>query len=109
MQGVARSERAGVAGELAQIGKAIRIKGELHGEEDLVIEGQVEGTIELKNYLENHPRPDEAMALMHRYADIAEVLVSTSILQPVVLEPLAILMGGGPIRGGRITHRHRRR
>jgi hypothetical protein len=53
------------------------------------------GTIELKNYLENHPRPDEAMALMHRYADIAEVLVSTSILQPVVLEPLAVLMGGG--------------
>ena len=31
------------------IGKAIRIKGELHGEEDLVIEGLVEGTIELKN------------------------------------------------------------
>jgi len=53
------------------------------------------GTIELKNYLEHHPKPDEAMALMHRYADIAEVLVSTSILQPVVLEPLAVLMGGG--------------
>jgi cytoskeletal protein CcmA (bactofilin family) len=30
------------------IGKAIRIKGELHGEEDLVIEGRVEGTIALK-------------------------------------------------------------
>ena len=30
------------------IGKAIRIKGELHGEEDLVIEGKVEGTIALK-------------------------------------------------------------
>jgi cytoskeletal protein CcmA (bactofilin family) len=30
------------------IGKAIRIKGELHGEEDLVIEGKVEGTISLK-------------------------------------------------------------
>ena len=53
------------------------------------------GTIELKNYLENHPDPDQAMAVMHRYADIAEVLVSTSILQPVVLEPLAVLMGGG--------------
>src|SRR5687767_3580698 len=33
------------------IGKAIRIKGELHGEEDLVIEGRVEGTIALK---QNH-------------------------------------------------------
>src|SRR5256885_3333784 len=30
------------------IGKATRIKGELHGEEDLVIEGRVEGTIALK-------------------------------------------------------------
>jgi cytoskeletal protein CcmA (bactofilin family) len=30
------------------IGKAIRIKGELHGEEDLIIEGKVEGTISLK-------------------------------------------------------------
>ena len=30
------------------IGKAIRIKGELHGEEDLIIEGKVEGTIALK-------------------------------------------------------------
>src|SRR5260370_38995676 len=30
------------------VGKAIRMKGELHGEEDLVIEGQVEGTIALK-------------------------------------------------------------
>jgi len=30
------------------IGKAISIKGELHGEEDLIIEGKVEGTIALK-------------------------------------------------------------
>lgn len=30
------------------IGKAIRIKGELHGEEDLIIEGRVDGTIALK-------------------------------------------------------------
>jgi len=36
------------AGNPGLIGKAIRIKGELHGEEDLVIEGKVEGTISLK-------------------------------------------------------------
>ncbi|MGH9036279.1 MAG: ferritin-like domain-containing protein [Acidimicrobiia bacterium] len=53
------------------------------------------GTIELKNFLENHPQPEQALDTMHRYADIAEVLVSTSILQPTVLEPLAVLMGGG--------------
>jgi cytoskeletal protein CcmA (bactofilin family) len=34
------------------IGKAIRIKGEIVGEEDLIIEGKVEGTIALrKNHL----------------------------------------------------------
>src|SRR6266540_7566949 len=31
------------------IGKAIRIKGQLHGGEDLEIEGRVEGTITLSN------------------------------------------------------------
>ncbi len=33
------------------IGKGIVIKGELHGEEDLVIEGRVEGSIALKKHL----------------------------------------------------------
>jgi cytoskeletal protein CcmA (bactofilin family) len=33
---------------MTTLGKAIRIKGEVHGEEDLVIEGKVEGTIALK-------------------------------------------------------------
>ena len=33
------------------IQKTIRIVGELHGEEDLIIEGRVEGTIKLKKHL----------------------------------------------------------
>ena len=37
--------------EAGRIGKAFRIKGELHGEEDLVIEGQVEGEITLQKHL----------------------------------------------------------
>jgi cytoskeletal protein CcmA (bactofilin family) len=35
--------------EQAVIGPSISIKGELSGEEDLMIQGRVEGTIELKN------------------------------------------------------------
>jgi cytoskeletal protein CcmA (bactofilin family) len=35
-------------GAPAMIGASIRIKGELYGEEDLVIQGHVEGTIEVK-------------------------------------------------------------
>ena len=38
-------------GGVGIIGKGILIKGELHGEEDLVIEGRVEGNITLKKHL----------------------------------------------------------
>ena len=37
--------------ELASIGKSIVIKGELSGSEDLTIEGQVEGKIELRDHV----------------------------------------------------------
>lgn len=39
---------APLAGELAQIGKSLVIKGELSGSEDLYVDGQVEGSISLK-------------------------------------------------------------
>lgn len=35
------------SGEFAHIGKSVIIKGELSGSEDLYVDGQVEGTIEL--------------------------------------------------------------
>ena len=37
--------------EVVNIGKSVLIKGELSGSEDLTIEGQVEGTIELKQHV----------------------------------------------------------
>lgn len=36
-------------GEAAVIGPSIHINGDLHGEEDLIIEGEVKGTVHLKN------------------------------------------------------------
>jgi len=36
--------------KVASIGKSLRVKGELTGNEDLVIEGKVEGTITLSGY-----------------------------------------------------------
>ncbi len=41
-----RKERA----TMANIGKSIHIKGDVIGDEDLVIEGRVEGRVELKNH-----------------------------------------------------------
>jgi cytoskeletal protein CcmA (bactofilin family) len=35
-------------GEVAHIGQSVTVKGELSGSEDLYIDGQVEGTIELR-------------------------------------------------------------
>ena len=40
---------APLSADLAQIGKSVVIKGELSGSEDLYVDGQVEGTISLKN------------------------------------------------------------
>src|SRR5947209_14257813 len=41
---------APVSADLAQIGKSVFIKGELSGSEDLYLDGQVEGSIALKNF-----------------------------------------------------------
>ena len=41
----------GLEREIVNIGKSIVIKGELNGSEDLTIEGQVEGTIQLRDHV----------------------------------------------------------
>ena len=42
---------AGLGQSPVNIGKSVVIKGELNGSEDLTIEGQVEGTIELRQHV----------------------------------------------------------
>src|SRR5262245_9881100 len=37
--------------DIVNIGKSVVIKGELNGSEDLTIEGQVEGTIQLRDHV----------------------------------------------------------
>src|SRR5687767_15757678 len=43
--------RQQIGREVVNIGKSVVIKGELNGSEDLTIEGQVEGKIELKDHV----------------------------------------------------------
>jgi hypothetical protein len=52
------------------------------------------GTLELKSYLENHPDPQAALERMHRFADLGENILLTSFVDPCLLEPVAVLMGG---------------
>jgi cytoskeletal protein CcmA (bactofilin family) len=47
----ASSSRYNTEQEIVNIGKSIVIKGELNGSEDLTVEGQVEGTIQLKEHV----------------------------------------------------------
>lgn len=53
------------------------------------------GTLQLKEYLTDHPDRERALADMHGFADIGEQIILTSLTDPAVLEPLAILMGDG--------------
>jgi cytoskeletal protein CcmA (bactofilin family) len=46
---VEKPARTSAGGDMANIGKSITIKGDLSGNEDLVVEGNVEGRIELPN------------------------------------------------------------
>ncbi len=47
--GALRSKVTGRGGDVAVIGSSIQINGDLRGDEDLRIEGNVTGTVELKN------------------------------------------------------------
>ena len=47
--GTLKSKVAGRSGDAAVIGRSIKINGDLRGDEDLRIEGDVSGTVELKN------------------------------------------------------------
>lgn len=47
-KGVASQEWEGANAERATIGRSITIKGEVRGEEDLLIQGRVDGSVDLK-------------------------------------------------------------
>ena len=47
--GSLRSKVAGRGGDAAVIGRSIQINGDLRGDEDLRIEGDVSGTVQLRN------------------------------------------------------------
>lgn len=53
------------------------------------------GVLELKSYLANHPRRDAAIADLHRFCDVGEQVVLSAFVEPALIEPIAILLGGG--------------
>jgi len=53
------------------------------------------GVMELKYYLDHHPNRAQALDEMHRFADIGEQVILTAFTEAALVEPVAILLGGG--------------
>ena len=53
------------------------------------------GVMELKYYLDHHPDRKAAEEEMHRFADVGEQVILTAFTEPALVEPIAILLGGG--------------
>ncbi len=56
------------------------------------------GTFHLKYFLENHPDREAALKEPHAVADIAERSFTGFLVNPYIIEPLAVLAGGGIAR-----------
>ncbi len=53
------------------------------------------GVMQFKYYLDNHSEHDTAVEELHRFSDIGERVILTAFTEPALVEPVAILLGGG--------------
>lgn len=53
------------------------------------------GVLEFQWWLEHHPQPAVAREQMHRFADVGEKVILSAFTEPTLVEPTAILLGGG--------------
>lgn len=53
------------------------------------------GVLEFKNYLDTHPDRAAGEEEMHRFADVGEHIILSAFTEPTLIEPIAILLGGG--------------
>jgi hypothetical protein len=53
------------------------------------------GVMQFKSYIDNHPDQQRCMEELHRFADVGEMVILTSFTEAALVEPLAVLLGGG--------------
>lgn len=53
------------------------------------------GVMEFKWWLDHHPDRAQGLADMHRFADVGEQVILSAFTEPALVEPVAILLGGG--------------
>ena len=106
-------ERAAPVGERATIGRSITIRGEVSGDEDLLIQGQVDGSVELKEQAVTVGREGKVKANItgrmvtvegevegNLRADDQVILRSSAKVQGDITAPRVVLEDGATFRGG---------
>ena len=53
------------------------------------------GVMQLKWYLDHHPDRAKALEETHRFADVGEQVILTAFTEAALVEPVAVLLGGG--------------
>lgn len=104
---------APVTGERATIGRSITIKGEVSGDEDLLIQGQVDGSVDLKQQAVTVGREGKVKAHItgrmvtvegevegNLNADEQVILRSSARVQGDITAPRVVLEDGATFRGG---------
>lgn len=108
-----RVARQGVSGERATIGRSITIRGEVSGDEDLLIQGRVDGSVNLKQHSvtvgsEGEVKADitarvvtvEGSVEGNLTADEQVILRGSALVQGDIVSPRVVLEDGARFRGG---------
>lgn len=101
------------SGERATIGRSITIKGEVTGDEDLLIQGRVDGSVDLKQHSVTVGREGEVKANIaarvvtvegrvegNLSADEQVILRASATVQGDISAPRVVLEDGARFRGG---------
>ena len=110
---IERPAPAGASGERAVIGRSITIKGEVSGDEDLLIQGKVEGSVHLKQHsITVGPDGEVKASIVGRVitvegtvegnltAEEQVVLQGSARVQGDIAAPRLVLEDGSRFRGG---------
>lgn len=105
--------RATTMGERATIGRSITVRGDVMGDEDLLIQGRIEGSVNLKQNAITVGREGEVKADLSARLITVEgrvqgnitaeeqvILRSTAVLQGNITAPRVVLEDGARFRGG---------
>jgi cytoskeletal protein CcmA (bactofilin family) len=90
-------------GKAALLGSSIAIKGEVFSSEDLIVEGEVEGRIELKSHNLTIGTQGRVKAQVHARNVIAEGTVTGDILAEEKISILETAVVSGDLRAPRIA------